>query len=163
MRRKKASLTGPSHFNAIYKPPSISTNNNTANQKQIQQHIPTHTTEKKLLPFPGCPSISAGSGCPSKQPSFSAYPQGEYTEDFQAEVELNYKAMGPLHCQQFLLFSALGTTLCFSHCKCSNITQGRGHSLVWEPPEWFGAANANTGARNCKSQTKRQGWATSCH
>lgn len=51
MPRKKIKTppTGPSHFNVIYKPPSHSANNNTSNQKQIQQHIPTHTTGKHQL------------------------------------------------------------------------------------------------------------------
>lgn len=49
MPRKKAPLAGPNHFNVIYKAPGQYTNNNTANEKQTQQHIPIHTTEKHQL------------------------------------------------------------------------------------------------------------------
>lgn len=114
MPRKKAPLAGPNHFNVIYKPPSHSTNNNKANQKQIQQHIPTHTTEKhqlfrqknNSLPWP--PIHLSQPWMPQKAEKFLCIPwrstRGGLPDWGGTELQ-GYGTLGKKLCQQLPLFS----------------------------------------------------------
>lgn len=142
------------------------------NQKQIQQHIPTHTTEKhqlfrqennNSLPWP--PIRLSQSWMPQQAEKFLGIPwrstQGGLSDWGGTELQC-YGALGKKPCQQFHLFSALRATVCLSHSNCSNIKRGKGRSLVWEAPKWHKTVNASTGARNYKTQPKRQCFCVTC-
>lgn len=156
MPRKNNTPHRPSHFHVIYKPPSHSANNNTSNQKQIQQHIPTHTTgkhqtgadRKTTTPSsPGHPYVSASPGCPSTQTSFSAYPTG----DHQTRGKVNLSTVMPLGKSLLVapLFSFLpGAEGYLRHSQLQHYV-GKGTSTGV-------TLKASGGTRNSRTQCRKQ-------